>query len=91
MKTIYTISEFNTKDKRLVLLVRETEQEAVKQIQEEIESLKRKNHISEVKIDYPPGERLSLGVNEHNAYVKMKDAEYFWHTDCIVETVFSTN
>ena len=89
MNKIYTVSEFNTKDKRLTLVVRGTEQEAKEQIEYEIKCLKERENVLESKMDYKPDERLTLGRNEHNGYCKTEDAEYFWHTDCIVDTVFT--
>ena len=88
MKRIYTVTEFNTKDKKLALVVRGTEQEAKEQIEYEINRLKERENVLESKIDYPPEERILLARNEHNGYCRTEDAEYFWHTDCIVYFTF---
>lgn len=84
MKELYTVISFNTKDKKLVLLVRNTEQDAKAQIQYEINLLKMRENVLDIKTDYSTSEREVLGANEHNGYVKTEDAEYFWKTDCIV-------
>lgn len=89
MKRIYTVTKFDTKSKRLTLVVRGTEQEAKEQIEWEINLLKGSVNVLESKMDYSPDERISLGSNEHNGYCRTEDTEYFWKTDCIVETVFT--
>lgn len=83
MGKIYTVTQFNTIDKLLTLLVRNTVQEAKEQIEFEIDCLKRKEKVLKCKMDYDPDAKTHLGKNEHNGYCKTEDAEYFWHTDCI--------
>lgn len=82
MKTIFTITSFNTKEKQLCLLVRDSAEEAKMQIDNEINLLKKHEHILEVKIDYSSEETM-LANNEHNAYCKTDEAEYYWKTDCV--------
>lgn len=49
MGKIYTVTQFNTIDKLLTLLVRDTEQEAREQIEFEMDCLKRKEKVLKVK------------------------------------------
>lgn len=81
---VYAVISFDTKNKRLCMVVRATEQDAKEQIENEVSFLKSRENVIESKLDYPPSERELLGVNEHNGYVKTEYAEFFWKTECVV-------
>lgn len=83
MKRFYAITEFNTIDKELIILLRASENDAKEQVQREINCIKENESVLEVKINYATNNRPFLGVGEHNAYVKTANAEYFWKIDCI--------
>lgn len=61
MGKIYTVTQFNTIDKLLTLLVRDTEQEAREQIEFEMDCLKRKEKVLKSKMDYDPDAKTHLG------------------------------
>lgn len=82
MRKFYTVTSFNTRDKHISLVVRNSENDAIKQIDREINLLKDSQNVLEIKVDYTSKDHFLAG-NEHNAYCRTDKAEYYWKTDCI--------
>ncbi len=75
---VYTVTSFDTKSKRIFSVCRESADESLAQIKEEIASIPHDKGIE--KVDYLE----IMGSNEHCGYVKDNDGyEWFWQTDCI--------
>lgn len=78
--TFYTLSWFNTRDKHIESIARQTEKEVVDAM---------KNYIACIPspvsclTDYPWTEQFVMANNDHNGYVKEKDGtEWFFVTAC---------
>lgn len=82
-KRFYTMSWFNTKEKKIDSIARETIEEAFEEMQTFMKSIPHQKENE--KIDYLYDERFILGENEHNGYVKEDDGtEWFLRTHCYV-------